>query len=874
MSHRADPRLPLVFGLGAVLIGCDSEEASGDKGTQVAVYPGCENAGAVGVIPSTGGVDAGAPSIPVKDEQSLFEAAIAPNLSSCRPCHVGGGLADVEGGRGFLLTSDPAQDYDTLKSSWTALGGGVDANPILTKAAGTDAEGHSGGALWKQGSSTHDDLKLLLSCWNDPSGCSAGIASRATPDARDQYPLLGDLEANGGRNYAAVYCEEKPDCASLPIDPRELIAGDNIDNPSYAVWYNDPFEICETDALFENQKRGNDILISQGKEPAYTAKPRPKNCGEWRTAVDRGREYVLHNALTGPVMHSTQTLLNVATYLKMPVSGSVEDINSTFASLSLQRYGWVAAPFRNPAPMPGEDPNATDGGSLQLPLALTQIKDKDGKWTGQLGMTCFSCHMGQIGTGEVVGNSAARDGHPQIYGGTPQGTFVGANGSNTDPGLALWDTDQANGLVGPDAFTAVIANPGYLMNRTRGVQAADQAIASTLFFARDPDTLDWLNPNNAADKQGKLTPTPLLEVSGGDQDEPTWWWTHNKTRYLWVALGSSGSARGNFFPGTVNNQDGHWSKRREGDFQDMDVWLNSVEAPKFVGPAVDIPLAEQGALLFHAKDLWADPLNSDIPRPPGGNGSCASCHGAYSPKFIHQPGYLPDPRLAGMTGYTVSLDILRTDSAQSDAVSFLFGGVASRQTTDGPAGAWMGYPDAIPGYLMPEERSPGQSAFPPGSVFPERQCGLGALGGYTAQPLHGVWASGPYFHNGSVPTVWDILKPEDRPDIWQRQQIPESEATPGLGYRGFDTNLTRAYDYEKLGWKYTAHTCSTDPGASYYQSCKPADLSADPGIDAKSVDDRTIYNTNAYSKSNAGHEWTKVLTDDERRALIEYLKTL
>ena len=45
-----------------------------------------------------------------------------------------------------------------------------------------------------------------------------------------------------------------------------------------------------------------------------------------------------------------------------------------------------------------------------------------------------------------------------------------------------------------------------------------------------------------------------------------------------------------------------------------------------------------------------------------------------------------------------------------------------------------------------------------------------------------------------------------------------------------------------------------------------------PGPDA--VDDRTIYNTNAYSKGNRGHEYTKVLTDDERRAMIEYLKTL
>jgi len=40
------------------------------------------------------------------------------------------------------------------------------------------------------------------------------------------------------------------------------------------------------------------------------------------------------------------------------------------------------------------------------------------------------------------------------------------------------------------------------------------------------------------------------------------------------------------------------------------------------------------------------------------------------------------------------------------------------------------------------------------------------------------------------------------------------------------------------------------------------------------VEDRKIYNTYYYSQSNAGHEFTSVLTDQERRAIIEYLKTL
>jgi hypothetical protein len=36
--------------------------------------------------------------------------------------------------------------------------------------------------------------------------------------------------------------------------------------------------------------------------------------------------------------------------------------------------------------------------------------------------------------------------------------------------------------------------------------------------------------------------------------------------------------------------------------------------------------------------------------------------------------------------------------------------------------------------------------------------------GYKARPLNGIWATAPYLHNGSVPTLYDLLlPPEDRP---------------------------------------------------------------------------------------------------------------
>ena len=39
---------------------------------------------------------------------------------------------------------------------------------------------------------------------------------------------------------------------------------------------------------------------------------------------------------------------------------------------------------------------------------------------------------------------------------------------------------------------------------------------------------------------------------------------------------------------------------------------------------------------------------------------------------------------------------------------------------------------------------------------------------YTAPPLDGVWATAPYFHNGSVPSIALVLDSTARPGSWRR----------------------------------------------------------------------------------------------------------
>lgn len=81
--------------------------------------------------------------------------------------------------------------------------------------------------------------------------------------------------------------------------------------------------------------------------------------------------------------------------------------------------------------------------------------------------------------------------------------------------------------------------------------------------------------------------------------------------------------------------------------------------------------------------------------------------------------------------------------------------------------------------------------------------------GYLAPPLYGVGTTAPYFHNGSVPNIWEVLKPEDRKPIWRCKSKPQPSwqlGQVGNVIMGFDTDINRAYDPVKLGGKYDSIT--------------------------------------------------------------------
>lgn len=122
------------------------------------------------------------------------------------------------------------------------------------------------------------------------------------------------------------------------------------------------------------------------------------------------------------------------------------------------------------------------------------------------------------------------------------------------------------------------------------------------------------------------------------------------------------------------------------------------------------------------------------------------------------------------------------------------------------------------------------------SWYGERAEARPALG-YVAPPLDGVWITAPFLHNGSVPTIEALLDSRKRPTYWTRS---------------FDSH---DYDPEALGWRYR----ELDHGKAEAASARES---------------KRIYDTTLEGYSNAGHTFGDELADDERRALIEYLKTL
>jgi hypothetical protein len=102
---------------------------------------------------------------------------------------------------------------------------------------------------------------------------------------------------------------------------------------------------------------------------------------------------------------------------------------------------------------------------------------------------------------------------------------------------------------------------------------------------------------------------------------------------------------------------------------------------------------------------------------------------------------------------------------------------------------------------------------------------------YESRVLHGIWATAPYLHNGSVPNLWELLTPP-------QQRKP------------FFMVGSKKYDPVNVGYV-TDESPFKDSGKRVVSGS-----GVEPG------------------NSNAGHDFGTKLSDDEKWQLIEYLKQL
>jgi mono/diheme cytochrome c family protein len=196
-------------------------------------------------------------------------------------------------------------------------------------------------------------------------------------------------------------------------------------------------------------------------------------------------------------------------------------------------------------------------------------------------------------------------------------------------------------------------------------------------------------------------------------------------------------------------------------------WAKTLPPPKYPLP-INEPLAARGQQIYAQY--------------------CTDCHGDH--RF--REGFIDKATMTKL-GHVEPWDSVRTDRQRLDSYTPIF---AQNQYT-----------------LYPDTK--------------ERFTHFHKTNGYSNQPLDGIWLKAPYLHNGSVPTLRELLDaPEQRPVTF---------------YRGYDL-----IDAQKLGFV--------------------------SNLAAAGKETFTLYDTRVLGNGNGGHLWGTQLPPDEKDAIVEYMK--
>jgi len=259
-------------------------------------------------------------------------------------------------------------------------------------------------------------------------------------------------------------------------------------------------------------------------------------------------------------------------------------------------------------------------------------------------------------------------------------------------------------------------------------------------------------------------------------DVPPWWRMKHKASMFYNGEFNNNHSRIMKLASTLCIEDSTAMLALDEPFHDVEAFVKQVEAPPYPR-TVDSKLAANGRTLF--------------------NRTCSGCHGVYG-----QDGSIT------YSTKVIPIDVIGTDPALMEQQS-------------GPEDArFRRRGEDLYRNLHGEELNTQENR------------------GYVAPPLNGIWATAPFFHNGSVPSLEGVLNSARRPRFWWKKGV------------GFDED----YDVANVAVKYDE--------MPFGQNL------------ALPLTKRYVYDTSLYGHGNGGHRFGDALTPAERKAVIEYLKTL
>ena len=473
-------------------------------------------------------------------------------------------------------------------------------------------------------------------------------------------------------------------------------------------------------------------------------------------------------------------------FLALEQPGSTELFRS---NENLDRLRFIPAPA---------GPYNPDG----LPIGFAKEPADDGAFVG---LTCAACHTGRI---DYQGTALLIDGGPAMH---DFNAFL-------DELLAALQA-----TLGDDAKLARLAQrlgeTDSAGLRERLGETADAL--STRLTLNKPDHPAGFARVDAFGNIFNEVSTSFLGVSANAMPPnapvsyPPLWDTPQHDRVQWNGsainagagplIRNAGEVMGVF--GSLDfslppNAGGYASTIRTANLQRLEDWITDLKSPRWPAalPAIDAAQAAAGETVYKANCLRCHPMiDRDAPSR------------TVKATMIPVSAVATDPAMAAQFGR-----MSKTGPLEGRPAAFV-------------AGAPLG-PDAPTGYLVVNAVIGALLGQPIEGVPEQLQAYFAARAqqpaneppSYKARPLNGVWATAPYLHNGSAPTLRAVLTPPaQRPTTFR------------LGAREFDP--------VNVGFR--------DDGSFVYDASLPGN-------------------------SNQGHPFGTDLDEAAKSSLIEYLKTL